>query len=113
MGPNTALFHSGKFLYDLAIQANENGDYFPIIGHCMGFELLCLITSDNPDMLEQFDAENVTMFVPQLHKQLTRQELGLYLASRQLSLVQTHAPRNHGYLGPQARDDEQPRMGSW
>uniref|UniRef100_A0A671P4H9 folate gamma-glutamyl hydrolase n=1 Tax=Sinocyclocheilus anshuiensis TaxID=1608454 RepID=A0A671P4H9_9TELE len=31
--------------YRLALEANSNGDYFPIWGTCLGFELLTLLTS--------------------------------------------------------------------
>lgn len=31
--------------YRLALEANSNGDYFPVWGTCLGFELLSLLTS--------------------------------------------------------------------
>ncbi|KAM8967888.1 gamma-glutamyl hydrolase [Pelodytes ibericus] len=34
-----------KLFYDLALKANDNGDYFPIWGTCLGFEQLTYLTS--------------------------------------------------------------------
>ncbi|XP_072267228.1 gamma-glutamyl hydrolase isoform X1 [Pyxicephalus adspersus] len=34
-----------KIFYDLAIAANDRGDYFPIWGTCLGFEQLTVLTS--------------------------------------------------------------------
>ena len=68
---NTTLYQSGQYLYNLAIEANNKGDYFPIFGHCMGFELLNIITSENFNILGNFNAENVTLplnFTTQAHK---------------------------------------------
>jgi len=64
---HTKLYDSAAYLYNLALQANDNGDYFPIQGHCMGFELLNLITSQNTSLLTRFNAENISlplMFYP-------------------------------------------------
>jgi len=57
----TQLFYAGQRLYRNAIQANWNGDYFPIFGHCQGFELLALITSQDFNILSSVDAENISM----------------------------------------------------
>jgi len=58
---NTPLYKATEFLYNLALEANDNGDYFPIEGHCMGFELLNIITSKNMSILTPFEAENISM----------------------------------------------------
>jgi len=36
---------AGAKLYELAIDANDNGDHFPIWGTCLGFEFLSVITA--------------------------------------------------------------------
>ncbi|XP_068618378.1 gamma-glutamyl hydrolase-like [Battus philenor] len=36
---------AGQHIYELAIELNEAGDYFPIFGTCLGFELLIIIAS--------------------------------------------------------------------
>ncbi|CAH1792999.1 unnamed protein product [Owenia fusiformis] len=48
-GGNVSLIKSGyacegKLFYELAIEANKRGDYFPIWGTCQGFELLSTLT---------------------------------------------------------------------
>jgi len=61
-----AAFH-GKFwetathLYDRFVTANDNGDYFPIIGHCLGFQLEAAVVSQNPNILTNCYAENISM----------------------------------------------------
>ncbi|XP_044150104.1 gamma-glutamyl hydrolase [Bufo gargarizans] len=49
-GGGVDLRHSGyakasKIFYDLALAANDKGDYFPIWGTCLGFEQLTVLTS--------------------------------------------------------------------
>ncbi|XP_060921080.1 gamma-glutamyl hydrolase [Labrus mixtus] len=36
---------AAKIFYDLAIEANQKGDYFPVWGTCLGFEQLTVLTS--------------------------------------------------------------------
>jgi len=48
-------------LFDLAVKANDNGDYFPIEGHCMGFQFLSLIASQNASLLSQVELENTSI----------------------------------------------------
>jgi gamma-glutamyl hydrolase len=58
----TPLYLAAKHLYNRALQAFDNGDYFPILGHCMGFEILATITSgDDYAILTEFDAENISL----------------------------------------------------
>jgi len=58
---NTTLYQSGQYLYNLALNAYDNGDYFVVFGHCMGFEMLTIITSQNFNILGYFDSENISM----------------------------------------------------
>lgn len=39
---------AGSWMIDMAIKANDKGDYFPVWCVCNGFELLVLHISDNP-----------------------------------------------------------------
>jgi gamma-glutamyl hydrolase len=57
----TPLYQAAQYLYTLAIQANDKGVYFPVQGHCMGFEMLHMIVSQNTTVLSKFDAENITL----------------------------------------------------
>jgi len=58
---DTDIYKSGSYLLQLAVQANQAGDYFPILGHCQGFELLSLLVSQNQNILSRVDAENITL----------------------------------------------------
>jgi len=58
---NSALWNTAKYLVDLAISANDKGDYFPIAGHCLGFELLSNVIAQNNTILERFDSENISL----------------------------------------------------
>jgi len=71
LDPSTQFYRSAFFLYQLAIDANDKGDYFPIEGHCLGFELLHLMTSRNASLLGWVDAEDIALqldFTPKLVK---------------------------------------------
>ncbi|KAM8882079.1 gamma-glutamyl hydrolase [Synchiropus picturatus] len=50
-GGSASIFSSGyqraaKVFYNLAIEANDRGDYFPVWGTCLGFEQLAVLTSN-------------------------------------------------------------------
>jgi len=47
--------------YNLAVQANQQGDYFPVWGTCQGFEELCVLQSQNQNLLASFNSENYTV----------------------------------------------------
>jgi len=57
----TQLWYSALQLYNLGLQANDAGDYFPIFGHCMGFELLAILTSEDPNILDNCSCENISL----------------------------------------------------
>jgi len=61
VGPTTALFRTASHIYNRAIDDWQNGVQFTIFAHCLGFELLCLITSGNPNLLDKFDASNFSV----------------------------------------------------
>ena len=42
-------------------QANDKGDYFPLWGTCLGFELLSVLTADNDSVISPVDAENISL----------------------------------------------------
>jgi gamma-glutamyl hydrolase len=49
----SALLRSGhdwldtaKLMLDLALDANDRGDYFPVVAICMGFEICCALPSE-------------------------------------------------------------------
>lgn len=49
---------NAKYILRKAITFTENGNYFPVIGICQGFELIHAIISGTVDVLSQFNAWN-------------------------------------------------------
>jgi len=56
---NSGIGRAGKYFYDRAIKAYDAGDYFPIWGTCMGFELLTMLTAGE-DLLTATKAIDVS-----------------------------------------------------
>jgi len=54
---------TAKYLYDLVLDANQRGDYFPLWGTCQGFQLLSVITAGNLSVLSinAYDTNNITL----------------------------------------------------
>ena len=42
---------AGALLYELAMESNEKGDYFPVWGTCLGFELLTYLSAGKRNIL--------------------------------------------------------------
>merc|ERR1712215_218410 len=60
----------GGLLYELAIQANDAGDTFPIWGTCNGFELLTVLSSRDLSRLTNCDSQDQAVplnFLPEWH----------------------------------------------
>ncbi|XP_029314080.1 gamma-glutamyl hydrolase-like [Cottoperca gobio] len=51
---------AAKILYDLAIEANKRGDYFPVWGTCLGYEQLTVLTSGN-NLLSRTNTRDVAL----------------------------------------------------
>jgi len=60
---DTTYYKTALFFYNLALQANQNGDYFPIWGTCQGFQLLSILAANNESVDERyhFDSENLPL----------------------------------------------------
>lgn len=41
---------AGGYIYDIAKELNNKGDYFPIWGTCLGFELLVYLSANNTEL---------------------------------------------------------------
>ncbi|XP_055340725.1 gamma-glutamyl hydrolase-like [Paramacrobiotus metropolitanus] len=52
---------AGKVLYGTAQTMNQQGNYFPIWGTCLGFELLSTFTADRGNILGSCSAENISL----------------------------------------------------
>jgi len=57
----SSLWNTAKYLVDLTTSANNQGDYFPIEAHCLGFELLSNVIAQNDSILSPFDSENLSL----------------------------------------------------
>lgn len=51
---------AAKLFYKLAVKANDAGDFFPLWGTCMGFQLLTVLVAGE-DLLTNTTAENMAM----------------------------------------------------
>ena len=48
---------SGKIIFEIAKEINENGDYFPVWGTCLGMELMMVLESQN-SILTRYSAHD-------------------------------------------------------
>jgi gamma-glutamyl hydrolase len=61
-GGGADMSDAAKYLYSKAVQANDEGDFFPVWGTCLGFEWLMIATSGNDSILDSvFDSENYSI----------------------------------------------------
>jgi gamma-glutamyl hydrolase len=56
--PGHGYYDTAALLLKLALDANDNGDYFPVHGTCLGMEALAIIVSRNATLLADVDAED-------------------------------------------------------
>jgi len=59
----TDFAKTGAFLINLAIDANKKGDYFPVWGTCLGYELIVLTVSNDTNIFDNYDSSNHAMSV--------------------------------------------------
>eukprot|EP01105_Mastigella_eilhardi_P010367 TRINITY_DN2415_c0_g1_i1.p1 TRINITY_DN2415_c0_g1~~TRINITY_DN2415_c0_g1_i1.p1 ORF type:complete len:322 (+),score=77.17 TRINITY_DN2415_c0_g1_i1:25-990(+) len=58
----TVYVNALQTLFSAIKYFNDNGDYLPLWGTCLGIEELMILASDNFDILDcNFDAENITL----------------------------------------------------
>ncbi|CAM6036511.1 unnamed protein product [Sphagnum compactum] len=50
------FYQTAEKLFKMVTKANDNGDYFPLYGACLGFQLLTVIVSQNHSILGKFEA---------------------------------------------------------
>jgi gamma-glutamyl hydrolase len=66
VGGGSAFPPSAQYIFDKTKQSNDNGDYIPLFGICMGFQWLLLSAADGQLRLDpsdgtQMDAENYSI----------------------------------------------------
>jgi gamma-glutamyl hydrolase len=61
--PNTTYYQSSDRYFQMSRKAFSKGDYFPIWGTCEGFQLLGILSAQDPNVLETyaFDSENLPL----------------------------------------------------
>eukprot|EP01027_Heterolobosea_sp_BB2_P024030 GEZU01036161.1.p2 GENE.GEZU01036161.1~~GEZU01036161.1.p2 ORF type:complete len:323 (+),score=115.49 GEZU01036161.1:34-1002(+) len=60
--PSNPFYTAEEFLFNLAVQANKAGDYFPIWATCLGFESVNVIVSQDYSLLDcNLDSENLSL----------------------------------------------------
>eukprot|EP01061_Rhynchopus_euleeides_P027002 TRINITY_DN43990_c0_g1_i1.p1 TRINITY_DN43990_c0_g1~~TRINITY_DN43990_c0_g1_i1.p1 ORF type:complete len:338 (+),score=92.67 TRINITY_DN43990_c0_g1_i1:48-1016(+) len=52
---------NARLMFDLAVEANAQGDYFPVWGTCLGFEWLVEFYGGPASVTSGFDSENVSL----------------------------------------------------
>ncbi len=61
-GGSATLPDSAKWIWELALESNKHGEYFPVWGTCLGFEYLITLNDGGETALEfGFKSENVSM----------------------------------------------------
>jgi len=75
---STQYVKTANYLYSLAIEANQNGDYFPVWGTCLGFELLNILTSQDENVLSEgvFDSDGLSLALNMTPKAETSRMFG-------------------------------------
>eukprot|EP00697_Spironema_sp_BW2_P017805 gnl/Spiro4/9612_TR5101_c1_g1_i1.p1 gnl/Spiro4/9612_TR5101_c1_g1~~gnl/Spiro4/9612_TR5101_c1_g1_i1.p1 ORF type:complete len:388 (+),score=106.95 gnl/Spiro4/9612_TR5101_c1_g1_i1:31-1164(+) len=60
---HTKYYSSGQKLFAAALKSNDQGNYFPVWGTCLGFEELSMLVSglDQDRVLDHFAAENIDL----------------------------------------------------
>lgn len=58
LAPGHRFYDTAQQLVELALAANDKGDYFPVHGTCLGMEALAVVLSRNYTILGSFDAED-------------------------------------------------------
>jgi gamma-glutamyl hydrolase len=62
MGGAADVNDAHRYIYQLAIELNDKGVYYPVWGTCLGFEWLLQITAQDPKALNGgLDSENITL----------------------------------------------------
>lgn len=57
----TEFMETGEFLLDLAKKINDKGEYFPVWGTCLGFELIMSTIANDSSILSLFNSTNHSM----------------------------------------------------
>jgi len=54
LAAHTQYYQTAQFIFNLAKEANDKGDHFPIWGTCMGFQLLSILAAQDHSVLLEY-----------------------------------------------------------
>ncbi|KAF8822789.1 gamma-glutamyl hydrolase [Cardiosporidium cionae] len=106
-GGDTPLLSHGRFfeietyLFNLAIAANDRGDFFPIWGTCLGFEALAQIVTKNDSFIHPLNFDDINV----IHPLIWNRNLDVIRSSRLLNLC--------GTSGKSYEDNEESQLNRW
>lgn len=52
---------AGQMIYDIALDLNKNGDYYPIFGICLGMELLAQIALNGTEIRDNCSVKKIAL----------------------------------------------------
>ena len=82
----TSLYaKTGRMIFDYAVEAKKKGKQFPILGICLGFQLLTKLVAGR-NLLQRTDAKRISMTM-EYTKQATKSEMFKDLGKRMLGLT--------------------------
>jgi len=55
---SSPYFQASEFMWNLAMNANMKGDFFPVWGTCLGFQLISILVGNESVLSSGFDSEN-------------------------------------------------------
>jgi len=58
LGLSSPYFQASQFMWNMAMNANKQGDYFPVWGTCLGFQLISVLVGNESVLTGGFDSEN-------------------------------------------------------
>ncbi|XP_063709500.1 gamma-glutamyl hydrolase A-like [Culicoides brevitarsis] len=58
---NWGYAQAGRYIYEIANEMNERGEYFPLWGTCLGFELLAYLGANQTDFRRVCNAESIAL----------------------------------------------------
>jgi len=100
LGSDTPYFQACKNIWNWAILTNLNGDYFPLWGTCLGFQLMSILAAnDHSILLDGYDSENLSLPLYLTPEAATSRILGACPPSVLTALTQQSSTMNLHHEG--------------
>lgn len=58
---NWGYAQAGRYIYEIATEINMRGEYFPLWGTCLGFELLAYLAANDTDFRRTCNAQSIAL----------------------------------------------------